>query len=113
VKSLAESCDLVIVVGSANSSNGMRLVEAARRKRTRVERVDDASELDVKWLVGVLRVGVTSGAAVPEALVQEVVQRLGQLASDSVEVESMPIVDEGMHFQLPALLRSERVRPRT
>lgn len=108
VKQLASECDLVIVVGSANSSNGMRLVEAGRRMGTRVERVDDASELDVEWLVSVERVGVTSGAAVPEALVQEVVLRLDSLTSGLVEVESMPIVDEGMHFQLPAPLRPAR-----
>jgi 4-hydroxy-3-methylbut-2-enyl diphosphate reductase len=108
VKGLASKCDLVIVVGSANSSNGMRLVEAARRMGVRVERVDDASELDANWLTSVERVGVTSGAAVPETLVQEVVSRLEVLGSDPVEIESTPIVDEGMHFQLPALLRGAR-----
>ena len=109
VKALASKCDLVIVVGSANSSNGMRLVEAARRAGARVERVDDGSELDAAWFGSVERVGVTSGAAVPEALVQDVVSRLRVLAPGPVEIESMPIVDEGMHFQLPAQLRERRV----
>ncbi len=105
VKELASNCDLVIVVGSASSSNGMRLVEAGRRVGARVERVDEASEIDASWLDSVDRVGVTSGAAVPEGLVQGVVSRLQVLARDPVKIESMPIVDEGMHFQLPALLR--------
>jgi 4-hydroxy-3-methylbut-2-enyl diphosphate reductase len=102
---LALKCDLVIVVGSENSSNGMRLVEAARRVGARVERVDDAREIEGGWLVSVERVGVTSGAAVPENLVQAVMSRLEDLASGAVEIESMPIVDEGMYFRLPALLR--------
>ena len=108
VKALATENDLVIVVGSANSSNGMRLVEAARRMETRVERVDDAIEIDPSWLIGIRRVGVTSGAAVPEKLVRAVVRRLETLASDRVEIESTPVVDEGMHFQLPPMLRPAR-----
>jgi len=105
VKELARRCELVIVVGSANSSNGMRLVEAARRVGVRVERVEDASEIDANWLGSVERVGVTSGAEVPEDLVEAVVVSLEALARDPVEIQRMAVVDEGTHFQLPAILR--------
>ena len=107
VKKLAASCDLVIVVGSANSSNGMRLVETARRGDTLVERVDSASDINPNWMDDVGSVGVMSGAAVPEKLVQEVVGRLAELSNDSVEIESMPHVDERMHFALPSDLRPQ------
>jgi 4-hydroxy-3-methylbut-2-enyl diphosphate reductase len=109
VKALARDCDFVVVVGSVNSSNGMRLVETARCEGVRVERVDGASEIDPTWLTGVEQVGVTAGAAVPEDLVRDVVDALSRAAarftSDAVEVASMPVVEEGMHFQLPAELR--------
>ncbi len=110
VKKLARECDLVIIVGSANSSNGMRLVETARSRGVRVERVDVASGIDSAWLADVERVGVMSGAAVPEELVQEVVDRLSELserAGDSAEIHSMPAVDEGMTFRIPSSLRSK------
>jgi 4-hydroxy-3-methylbut-2-enyl diphosphate reductase len=107
VKKLAAVCDLVVVVGSINSSNGMRLVETARRADALVERVDSASDIDPGWLVDVEHVGVMSGAAVPEELVQRVVGRLSELARDSVEIESMPHVDERMHFALPSELRQQ------
>jgi len=105
VKSLAKACDLVIVVGSENSSNGMRLVETARRSGVRVERVDGPAEIDAGWLGDVSRIGVTAGAAVPEDLVGEVIEALAQAAGESVVVDSMPVVDEKMHFQLPVALR--------
>jgi 4-hydroxy-3-methylbut-2-enyl diphosphate reductase len=107
VKTLAAACDLVVVVGSINSSNGMRLVETARRGDALVERVDSASDIDPGWLIGVEHVGVMSGAAVPEELVQQVVGRLSELARDLVEIESMPHVDERMHFALPSELRQQ------
>jgi 4-hydroxy-3-methylbut-2-enyl diphosphate reductase len=108
-KELARRCELVIVVGSPNSSNGMRLVETARRAGAVVERVEDADEIDPAWLVGLASVGVTSGAAVPEERVQEVVARLRALSENEAELVAMPEVDEGMHFQLPTLLRADRV----
>lgn len=85
----------------------MRLVEVARREGAVVERVDVAEELDPKWLANVECVGVMSGAAVPEELVQQVVARLSVLPGDAVEVESMPGVDERMQFQLPSALRDQ------
>jgi len=109
VKHLAGVAELVIVVGSANSSNGMRLLETARRRGTRAERVDNASEIRREWLEGVATVGVTSGAAVPEQLVDEVVARLDVLSGGEAEIDSMPAIDEGMHFRLPGILREERV----
>jgi 4-hydroxy-3-methylbut-2-enyl diphosphate reductase len=111
-KKLAAVCDLIIVVGSANSSNGMRLVETARRGDTVVERVDVASELDPKWLANVECVGVMSGAAVPEESVHEVVERLAELGGGSVEIDSMPAIDERMRFQLPSALREQVAQPR-
>jgi 4-hydroxy-3-methylbut-2-enyl diphosphate reductase len=85
----------------------MRLVETARRGDALVERVDSASDIDPGWLVDAEHVGVMSGAAVPEELVQQVVGRLSELARDSVEIESMPHVDERMHFALPSELRQQ------
>lgn len=109
VKALAKACDLVVVVGSQNSSNGMRLVETARRSGVRVERVDGPAEIRADWLGRSSKVGVTAGAAVPEALVREVVDALAHAAGGEVEIESMPVVDEKMHFQLPVALRRSRV----
>ncbi len=73
VKHIAKDADLVIVVGSSNSSNSVRLVEVAREAGAKdARRVDNASEIDPAWLEGVTRVGVTSGASVPESLVEGV-----------------------------------------
>src|SRR5215218_6627218 len=78
VKEIAKGSDLVIVVGSGNSSNSVRLVEVALEAGARASyRVDDASEIDEAWLDGVRTVSVTSGASVPESLVQEVLAYLG------------------------------------
>jgi 4-hydroxy-3-methylbut-2-enyl diphosphate reductase len=106
VKEIAPSCDLVIVVGSRNSSNSVRLVEVALDAGAGAAHlVDDASEIDESWLTGVATVGLTSGASVPEFLVQEV---LGWLAArgftDVREVES---AQESLLFALPPELRRE------
>ncbi len=73
VKALAQRCDLVIVVGSPNSSNSNRLREVARKQGTEAYMVDNASQLDPAWLEGKTCVGVTAGASAPEVLVQEVI----------------------------------------
>ena len=106
VKELAKHSDLVLVVGSGNSSNGMRLVETALRLGTRVERVENAAEIDPAWFDSAECVGVTAGAAVPERLVEGVVDRLCALDGGRVEVSSLPAVDERIRFQLPKLLRN-------
>jgi 4-hydroxy-3-methylbut-2-enyl diphosphate reductase len=104
VKQIAGDCDLLIVVGSANSSNSVRLVEVALDAGARSSYlVDDASALDLAWLDGVTTVGVTSGASVPDDLVTGV---LGRLADNGFgDVEEIEAVKERMVFALPRELR--------
>jgi 4-hydroxy-3-methylbut-2-enyl diphosphate reductase len=105
VKVIARDADVVIVVGSPNSSNSVRLVEVAREAGARAAYlVDDAGEVDDRWLDGAATVGVTSGASVPEDLVTGV---LGKLAALGFEhVEEVEAVKERMAFQLPRELRA-------
>jgi 4-hydroxy-3-methylbut-2-en-1-yl diphosphate reductase len=104
VKQIAEQSDLLIVVGSANSSNSVRLVEVALDAGSRASHlVDDASAIDPAWLTDVQTVGVTSGASVPEDLVNGVLDWLAERGfSDVEEVEA---VQERMMFALPRELR--------
>jgi 4-hydroxy-3-methylbut-2-enyl diphosphate reductase len=103
VKVIAAESDLVIVVGSPNSSNSVRLVEVAKDHGAPAYLVDDASEVDERWLDGVTTVGVTSGASVPEELVTAVLGRLADCGFGTVEeVEAVP---ENMTFALPRELR--------
>jgi 4-hydroxy-3-methylbut-2-enyl diphosphate reductase len=85
VKTLARQCDLVIVVGSPNSSNSNRLREVAQNQGVRSYMVDDAAELRAEWLAGARVVGVTAGASAPEVLVGKVVEKLRNLGATSVE----------------------------
>jgi 4-hydroxy-3-methylbut-2-en-1-yl diphosphate reductase len=104
VKVIAAQADLVIVVGSPNSSNSVRLVEVARDHGAAAHLVDDAGEVDERWLEGVTTVGVTSGASVPEELVTSVLDKLAGCGFDTVdEVEA---VAEDMTFALPRDLRT-------
>lgn len=103
VRSLAGRCDLVLVVGSANSSNTARLVEVARREGCRAELVEDAGGVDLRWLAGVNTLGITAGASAPEALVQQLVQALGGLGA--TEVVEHRTVEETVHFSLPPQVR--------
>jgi 4-hydroxy-3-methylbut-2-enyl diphosphate reductase len=105
VKVIAADSDVVIVVGSPNSSNSVRLVEVAKDAGAGAAYlVDDAGELDEQWLAGAATVGVTSGASVPESLVKGVLGKLAGLGfRDVVDVES---VRERMSFQLPRELRA-------
>lgn len=103
VRQLAADCDLMLVVGSPNSSNSNRLRELAERMGARAYLLDRAAEIDPSWLEGVTRVGVTAGASAPEVLVQEVVQRLRDLgAGDVEEVVGRP---ENVTFSMPRELR--------
>ncbi|MCL1839269.1 MAG: 4-hydroxy-3-methylbut-2-enyl diphosphate reductase [Propionibacteriaceae bacterium] len=105
VKQLAGESDLVIVVGSANSSNSVRLVEVARHAGAKAAyRVDSADEIDPGWLHGVNTIGVTSGASVPEELVQEVLEELQHCGFP--EAEEAVFVRESLAFALPDELRS-------
>ena len=69
MRALADRCDLMLVVGSTNSSNTARLVEVGRREGCRAELIEDASEIRLSWLDDVTTIGVTAGASAPEALV--------------------------------------------
>ncbi|WP_295363895.1 4-hydroxy-3-methylbut-2-enyl diphosphate reductase [Arenimonas sp.] len=106
VKEIARDSDLVIVVGSGNSSNSVRLVEVALEAGARAaHRVDDASEIDEAWLDGVRTVSVTSGASVPEALVQGVLSFLSERGyPDARAVHS---AEESLIFALPHELRRD------
>ncbi|MDQ4131437.1 MAG: 4-hydroxy-3-methylbut-2-enyl diphosphate reductase [Actinomycetota bacterium] len=102
VKVLAARCDLVLVVGSPTSSNSNRLVEVARGCGTEAELVEDVDGIDQRWLSGVEVVGLTSGASAPEALVSEVVAWFRALGTK--KVETVRVVEEDVHFALPAAL---------
>jgi 4-hydroxy-3-methylbut-2-enyl diphosphate reductase len=104
VKQIGRDCDLVIVVGSTNSSNSVRLVEVARDAGAPAAYlVDDASAVEPGWLEGVMTVGVTSGASVPEDLVAGVLDRLAEHGFG--DVEEVEAVQERMVFALPRELR--------
>ena len=106
VKKLAPACDVVIVVGSANSSNSVRLVEVALDAGARSSyRVDTAAEIDDAWLEGATTVGVSSGASVPEILVRDVLDRLA--ASGFGTVEEVRTATEDLMFSLPKELRAD------
>jgi 4-hydroxy-3-methylbut-2-enyl diphosphate reductase len=106
VKKLAPSCDLVIVVGSANSSNSVRLVEVALDAGARASyRVDQASEIDPAWFEGVTTVGLTSGASVPEILVRDVLDLLAE--HGYADVEEVRTATEDLMFSLPRELRAD------
>jgi 4-hydroxy-3-methylbut-2-enyl diphosphate reductase len=105
VKDLALDAQLIIVVGAPASSNSKRLVELAAKLGAQAHMVETAAEIDQTWLKDVECVGVTAGASAPEALVTDVVNRLRELSETSTQVDSLPLVDEGVVFQLPSELR--------
>ncbi len=103
VRSMAAGCDLVLVVGSDNSSNSQRLVEVARRQGCRAELVEDETELRLDWLAGVTCIGVTAGASAPEVIVRRLVDVLSCLGS--VSVSEHRTAEERVHFALPPQVR--------
>ncbi|WP_327719173.1 4-hydroxy-3-methylbut-2-enyl diphosphate reductase [Streptomyces sp. NBC_00490] len=106
VKKLAEDAELVIVVGSKNSSNSIRMVEVALDAGAPAAHlVDFASEIDEAWLEGVTTVGLTSGASVPDVLVEEVLEWLG--ARGYGDVETVRTAEESITFSLPKELRRD------
>ncbi len=107
VKELAVHADLVLVVGAPASSNSNRLVEVASRLDVPSYLIQTADELDPNWLVNVACVGVTAGASTPDVLVQGVIDRLDALCDGQAVLDSLPEVDEGVHFKLPRELREE------
>ncbi len=99
VKTLSTECDLVIVVGSPNSSNSNRLREVAQNQGVTAYMVDNASQLQPEWLAGKQCVGVTAGASAPEVLVQEVVAKLNALGA--ADVRELAGITEHVVFPLP------------
>ena len=105
VKTIAPRCDVVIVVGSENSSNSVRLAEVAEEAGARAYRIDDAEQVDWSWVQGAETVGVTSGASVPESLVDQLLEALSVHGFDDVEVVTE--VEESVIFALPPELRRD------
>jgi len=106
VKAMAPECDVVLVVGSQNSSNSKRLVEVAVQSGARTAHlIDYASEIDEDWLLGADTVGVTSGASVPELLVQEVLAFLAERGW--ADVQEVTTANEKLTFALPRELRQD------
>ncbi len=99
VKSLAEQCDLVIVVGSPNSSNSRRLKEVAVARGVDGYLVDGPDEINPDWFAGKKKIGLTAGASAPEVLVERVIQRISSLGGFAVQ--QLAGVEEGVSFPLP------------
>jgi 4-hydroxy-3-methylbut-2-enyl diphosphate reductase len=105
VKQLARECELVLVIGSTNSSNSNRLVEVAREHGADSHLIDNASQVREQWLDGVQTVGITSGASAPEELVSELVEFFRERGAD--DVGELRTVDEDVRFMLPKEIRTE------
>lgn len=106
IKEVARRSDLVIVVGSTNSSNSVRLVEVAKEYGAKAAYlVDYADEIEESWLVGVETIGISSGASVPEILVDEVIKRLGFYGFN--DVETVMAMEEHLTFAIPQELRKD------
>jgi 4-hydroxy-3-methylbut-2-enyl diphosphate reductase len=106
VRQLAAQCELVLVIGSQNSSNSQRLVEVARDCGSRAHLIDNASEVQEEWLEGVRTLGVSSGASAPEELVQELVARFGERGV--TDVSELTFTQEDVRFMLPKTIRPVR-----
>ena len=103
VKRLAQQCDLVLVIGSQNSSNSLRLVEVAREHGADSYLIDNAGQVDEAWLEGKRVVGISSGASAPEELVEQLVGFFR--ARGVVDVSELEIVQEDVRFMLPKKIR--------
>lgn len=105
VKKMVSQCDLVIVVGSPNSSNSNRLCEVARNADVEAYMVDRAEQLQESWFIGKKNIGITAGASAPEILVQQVIARLKQIGAEQigedVTIEELSGVVESVVFPLP------------
>jgi 4-hydroxy-3-methylbut-2-en-1-yl diphosphate reductase len=99
VRAIAREVDLMLVVGSPNSSNSVRLVEVAQREGVPAYLIDDASEVDLRWLAGRARVGITAGASAPPHLVDDIVDCLSGLGR--LSVSESQLIDEDVTFALP------------
>jgi 4-hydroxy-3-methylbut-2-en-1-yl diphosphate reductase len=110
VKELARRADLVLVIGSSNSSNSKRLAEVARDVGTPAYLVDDESQVDPAWLESADAIALTSGASAPEWLVDRMIEFLRERGA--TEVEEIRVREEQMHFSMPAGIRRLEVTPR-
>ncbi len=104
VKEIAMSVDLILVVGAANSSNSVRLMEVARAQGVRSHRIADAGEIQAEWLEDVRSIGVTSGASTPEVKVSEVMEFLRRQGHG--DAREVTVLDENVTFALPKELRA-------
>jgi 4-hydroxy-3-methylbut-2-en-1-yl diphosphate reductase len=102
VKAIAGRADVLLVLGSANSSNSVRLAEVGLRSGARAHLIDDAHSLDFGWIEGARVVGVTAGASAPEVLVQGVIDRLSERFD--VSLEEIDAARETVVFKLPKVL---------
>jgi 4-hydroxy-3-methylbut-2-enyl diphosphate reductase len=105
VKQMAPECDLVLVIGSKNSSNSNRLVEVARAHGAAAHLIDNEGQVREEWLEGVRIVGITSGASAPEELVERLVQFFRDRGVE--DVSEFEVVHEDVRFMLPKTIRQE------
>ncbi|MFI5025757.1 MAG: 4-hydroxy-3-methylbut-2-enyl diphosphate reductase [Solirubrobacterales bacterium] len=105
VKKLAGECDLVLVIGSTNSSNSQRLVDVTRELGTESHLIDNATQVREGWLEGVETVGITSGASAPEELVEQLVDFFRERGAD--DVSELRTSDEDVRFMLPKQIREQ------
>jgi 4-hydroxy-3-methylbut-2-en-1-yl diphosphate reductase len=105
VKQLAAQCDLVLVIGSRNSSNSQRLVDVTREHGTEAHLIDHEGQVDESWLAGKRVVGITSGASAPEELVQRLVDELRSRGTQ--QVAELDVISEDVRFMLPKQIREE------
>src|SRR5215475_10511180 len=110
VEQVAQDCELILVVGSQNSSNSNRLVEVAERRGVRAALIDSALDIDPTWLEGVKSVGLTAGASAPEVLVEQVSQRLAE--HGFTDQRDLDLIREDVRFTLPPELATIAPAPR-
>jgi len=110
VEQVAKDVDLILVVGSQNSSNSNRLVELAQRLSVKAKLIDAAADINPKWLEGIRRVGLTAGASAPEVLVEQVSERLAQFGF--TDQRDLDLIREDVRFTLPTELATIAPAPR-
>ena len=110
VEQVAKDVDLILVVGSQNSSNSNRLVELAKRLDRKAQLIDSAEDIDPAWLEGVARVGLTAGASAPEVLVEQVSEKLAKYGF--TDQRDLDLIREDVRFTLPPELATIAPAPR-